>query len=58
MPGGLRETIPATTRDSGFLPSACVVTAGAWIAVTNRTLPPTPLYVIEVCPRIEVVCQG
>ena len=30
----------------------------ASITVTNRTLPPTPLYVIDVCPRMEVVCQG
>ena len=25
---------------------------------TSVTLPPTPLYVIDVCPRMEVVCQG
>ena len=25
---------------------------------TFDCVPPTPLYVIEVCPRMEVVCQG
>ena len=56
MPGGLCEAIPAPTRDSGFAPSACLVTVGAWIMVTLKTLPPTPRYVMEVCPRVEVVC--
>ena len=56
MPGGLCEAIPAPTRDSGFSPSACVVTAGAWIMVTHKNLPPTPLYVFYVCPRMEALC--
>ena len=36
MPGGLCEAIPAPTRDSGFSPSACVITAGAWIMVALK----------------------
>ena len=53
----LCEAIPAPTLDCGLSPSACVVTAGAWVMVLAHPLhPPTPRNSCRNSPTHSAVC--